>query len=404
MAAPGISDWREQILQNLKVPVTNENLRFLSAWAQAEGGGATNNPFNTTQVVGSANNYNNLGGGIGVQNYQSPEVGIQATVNTLTNGRYGNIIGALQKGDNAMAAAQALAASPWGTGALVEKVLGGGYSTPADSSYPNTGGQPNTGSGAGQAGSGNLASLFSNPTLGVPAPPKIPQLGQVKLNTSPLSNFTSLYNMSNPSPTTTRLLARLGAPATSALSANQAAAQQDYTAMDTPMASMKVPVVKTLGTLTTGSKAVPSVDVGQDFTGDLHVNAAPIVKMAQSYLGTPYLWGGADPRKGFDCSGFVQYLYGKAGVAIGRTTYDQYKQGKAIQNPNQLQPGDVVFFQDHGDVHHEGLYIGGGQFIHAPHTGDVVKISSLSDPYYQQEFAGGRRFITTPEAPTHSQP
>jgi cell wall-associated NlpC family hydrolase len=121
--------------------------------------------------------------------------------------------------------------------------------------------------------------------------------------------------------------------------------------------------------------------------------------MAQQFLGTPYLWGGADPRKGFDCSGFVQYLYSQAGIALGRTTYDQIKQGQAIQDVKALKPGDVVFFSDRGDVHHEGLYMGGGQFIHAPHTGDVVKISSLSDPYYASQFAGGRRFVAPGDAP-----
>src|SRR5215471_7117037 len=126
MAIPSIPDWREKILMGVGVPVTPDNLRFLDAWARAEGGSASNNPFNTTlQTGGSTGFYNQLGGGIGVQNYGSPQAGIDATVNTLTNGRYGNIIGAMRQGNNAYAAAQALAASPWGTGALVEKILGG---------------------------------------------------------------------------------------------------------------------------------------------------------------------------------------------------------------------------------------------------------------------------------------
>jgi cell wall-associated NlpC family hydrolase len=126
-----------------------------------------------------------------------------------------------------------------------------------------------------------------------------------------------------------------------------------------------------------------------DHNEPLSPNADGIVKAAKQYLGTKYAWGGTTP-KGFDCSGFVQYLYAHAGVKLGRTTYDQIKQGQHV-GLNHLQPGDVVFFSQKGDVHHEGLYIGNGQFIHAPHTGDVVKISSLSDPYYQSQFAGGRR-------------
>lgn len=120
---------------------------------------------------------------------------------------------------------------------------------------------------------------------------------------------------------------------------------------------------------------------------------AQIVQMARRYLGTPYVWGGTTP-KGFDCSGFAQYLYSHIGVKLPRTSEEQFKTGTPI-GLNQLQAGDLVFFKGtHGaanDVGHEGIYIGGGRFIHAPHTGDVVKISNLSDEYYQQHFAGGRR-------------
>jgi cell wall-associated NlpC family hydrolase len=119
-------------------------------------------------------------------------------------------------------------------------------------------------------------------------------------------------------------------------------------------------------------------------------NSKGIIQLAKQYLGTPYKWGGANPKTGFDCSGFVQWLMARKGVKVGRTTYDQIKQGQPVGR-KQLQPGDTVFFSKGGDVHHEGLYIGHGQFIHAPHTGDVIKISSLSDPYYSQQFAGGRR-------------
>lgn len=116
-----------------------------------------------------------------------------------------------------------------------------------------------------------------------------------------------------------------------------------------------------------------------------------IVNTAKQYLGTPYKWGGSKPG-GFDCSGFVQYLYGRAGIQLGRTTYQQIKQGKPVGRKG-LKAGDVIFFKQGTDVHHEALYIGNGKFIHAPHTGDVVKISSLNDPYYKQQFAGGRRFV-----------
>ena len=123
MATPGVPNWQAQILHAVGAPVTPANLTFLNAWARAEGGSASNNPFNTTQTgFGATGNYNS----VGVKNYATPQGGIQATVNTLQNGRYGNILGALRQGSNAMAAAQALANSPWGTGSLVERILGGG--------------------------------------------------------------------------------------------------------------------------------------------------------------------------------------------------------------------------------------------------------------------------------------
>ena len=103
------------------------------------------------------------------------------------------------------------------------------------------------------------------------------------------------------------------------------------------------------------------------------------------YLGTPYVWGGSSPS-GFDCSGFVMFVYAQVGVSLPHSSYAQYGVGVAVSQ-SDLQPGDLVFFDGLG---HVGIYIGGGQFIHAPHTGDVVKISSLSG-YYSSNFAGGRR-------------
>jgi cell wall-associated NlpC family hydrolase len=110
-----------------------------------------------------------------------------------------------------------------------------------------------------------------------------------------------------------------------------------------------------------------------------------VVGIAMHYLGVPYVWGGSTPR-GFDCSGFVSYVFAQIGVSVPHSSYAQFGMGTAI-SINALQPGDLVFFTG---ASHVGIYIGGGQFIHAPHTGDVVKISSLSG-YYSSNFAGARR-------------
>jgi cell wall-associated NlpC family hydrolase len=110
-----------------------------------------------------------------------------------------------------------------------------------------------------------------------------------------------------------------------------------------------------------------------------------VVGVAMRYLGVPYRWGGASPS-GFDCSGLVMYAYAQVGVSLPHSSYAQYGMGTAVPR-NALQPGDLVFFDGLG---HVGLYIGGNQMIHAPHTGDVVKISALTG-WYASTYVGARR-------------
>ncbi|WP_287822489.1 C40 family peptidase [Clostridium sp.] len=106
-----------------------------------------------------------------------------------------------------------------------------------------------------------------------------------------------------------------------------------------------------------------------------------VIAYASSFLGTPYVWGGTSPSPGFDCSGFTQYVYKKFGVSVGRTTYDQIKDGIGVSR-DQLKSGDLVFFGTYDNPHHMGMYVGNGMYIHAPHTGDVVKISPLGRSDY----------------------
>jgi peptidoglycan DL-endopeptidase CwlO len=111
-----------------------------------------------------------------------------------------------------------------------------------------------------------------------------------------------------------------------------------------------------------------------------------VVGVAMQFLGVPYVWGGASPS-GFDCSGLIMYSFAQMGVSLPHHAASQYSMGVPVSR-DQLQPGDLVFFNGLG---HAGIYIGGGQFIHAPHSGDVVKISSLSDSWYAATWVGGRR-------------
>ena len=110
-----------------------------------------------------------------------------------------------------------------------------------------------------------------------------------------------------------------------------------------------------------------------------------VVGIAMQYLGTPYVYGGASPS-GFDCSGFIMYVFAQVGVSLPHNAAAQYGVGTPVDR-SQLQPGDLVFFNGLG---HAGIYVGGGSFIHSPHTGDVVKISSMSG-WYASTYVGARR-------------
>jgi len=112
-----------------------------------------------------------------------------------------------------------------------------------------------------------------------------------------------------------------------------------------------------------------------------HPEAATI---ALKYLGVPYAWGGATPG-GFDCSGLVMYVYGQLGISLPHYAAAQYGFGTPVSR-DQLQPGDLVFFDG---LNHVGIYIGGGEMVHAPQTGDVVKITPLTD--FGASYVGARR-------------
>lgn len=120
-------EFYKAVLNGIGAPVTDNNLAYLYAWRQSEGGKAAFNPFNTTQKAEGATNYNK----VGVKNYTSAEQGINATIKTITNGRYESIINSLKMDKPPMETAEALIASPWGTSSLIKKVISGyeaGYS------------------------------------------------------------------------------------------------------------------------------------------------------------------------------------------------------------------------------------------------------------------------------------
>jgi NlpC/P60 family len=113
------------------------------------------------------------------------------------------------------------------------------------------------------------------------------------------------------------------------------------------------------------------------------------VQFAQRLLGVPYRWGGDSPS-GFDCSGFVRYVYAHFGLSLPHSSYADFGLGRHVSR-GSLRPGDLVFFDGVG---HVGMYVGGGRFIHAPHTGTSVQVTSLDEPWYRSSYDGARRLFS----------
>ena len=128
--------------------------------------------------------------------------------------------------------------------------------------------------------------------------------------------------------------------------------------------------------------------------GTSNALADQIVATAKEYLGTPYVWGGTSP-KGFDCSGFVYYVYQQYGYQLQRRASLQYANNGVSVSKSQLQPGDLVFFSDSVDpIGHVGMYIGNGYFIHASSGKGCVCITALEgSSYYVNHYAGAKRII-----------
>ena len=148
-----------------------------------------------------------------------------------------------------------------------------------------------------------------------------------------------------------------------------------------PVTTDTAPATTTDPLTITDPAATTTTDVP---AGPLPAGHPAAATIALHYLGTPYLWGGESP-KGFDCSGLVAYVFAQLGITLPHYAAAQYGMGAAVPR-DQLQPGDLVFFDA---LDHVGIYIGGGQFVHAPHTGDVVKITSLAA--YGGGYVGARR-------------
>jgi len=117
-----------------------------------------------------------------------------------------------------------------------------------------------------------------------------------------------------------------------------------------------------------------------------------IVRTAERYVGIKYKYGGATPF-GFDCSGFVQFVYKKHGLDIPRGTDDQYSAGRKI-GIGEVRPGDLVFFRINGSgISHVGIYAGENKFIHSPSSGKKISYADIESPYWKEKYAGAATYF-----------
>lgn len=156
-------------------------------------------------------------------------------------------------------------------------------------------------------------------------------------------------------------------------------------------ASAKSPLFFRGGNSTGTAVSVTALKNSSNYIGTSS-KADAIIATARQYIGVPYQWAGSTPS-GFDCSGFVQYVFKAHGISLNRTAATQYRHGSYVAK-NDLQPGDLVFFQNtyKAGISHVGIYIGNDQFIHSSSSKGVV-ISSLSSSYYVSHYYAARRIL-----------
>ena len=120
-----------------------------------------------------------------------------------------------------------------------------------------------------------------------------------------------------------------------------------------------------------------------------------ISEFAQEFLGYKYVYGGASPETGFDCSGFVSYIYKSFGISVTRNASGQFRDNGVLVDKPELYPGDLVFFSNNGNksVTHVGIYIGEDEFVHASRPGVGVVISRMDSSYYNKGYMGAKRLV-----------
>lgn len=118
----------------------------------------------------------------------------------------------------------------------------------------------------------------------------------------------------------------------------------------------------------------------------------PVAELALAMVGVPYRYGGADPATGFDCSGLVYYAFKTNGHDVPRTSQAQFEAARKITLAEAAE-GDLLFFRDQEKLSHVGIYLGDGEFVHAPSSGDTVRVARIDSPYYQSHLVAVGRLL-----------
>ncbi len=216
----------------------------------------------------------------------------------------------------------------------------------------------------------------------------IKQLTVVAALVSVLLVAGPLQAKTNPAVIDSTVVAQIGSPLLSQLPAFN------------PAPSLAQSVIPDAASMLAGSRAAMEPAVadatagGQEATGaDITDLRKSLIAVAMKLRDTRYVRGGRDPSTGFDCSGFVRYVFAHAvGMQLPRNSASQFLAGLKV-NRSDMQPGDLVFFRTHGkrNISHVGIYISNGRFIHSPASGKSVEISSLHESYWAKRFAGAKR-------------
>lgn len=172
---------------------------------------------------------------------------------------------------------------------------------------------------------------------------------------------------------------------------NTQSAKADTTLTPNKGITLKTSELKTTKVIKAPSDTGTTSDGVNNASRGVVSKGTEVANYAYKFLGKPYVYGAAGPNA-FDCSGLTQYVYNKFGIGLSRTTYTQVGEGIKVKR-SDLKAGDLVFFNTEGSISHVGIYIGDGEFIHAPRTGKPVMVSSLSDGYYSERYATARRIL-----------